>query len=94
MNTELPMLTPLTEIQNADPQVISNPISDNSHETNVTFDESFVSPEHLAQTYPQRSNKGISKKQYEPAPKANVKYPINNFASTHKLSKSYALTIN
>lgn len=44
MNTDLPMLTLLTEesIQNVDPRVIPNPISCDSCEANVTFDESFV----------------------------------------------------
>ena len=44
--------------------------------------------------YSQRSNKGVSKKQYEPDIKTNVKYPINNYVSSHRLSESYALTIN
>jgi len=44
--------------------------------------------------YSQRSNKGVFKKQYEPDIKTNVKYPINNYVFSHRLSESYALTIN
>jgi hypothetical protein len=44
--------------------------------------------------YSQRPNKGVKKKQYEPNIKTNVKYPISNYVSAHKLSESYALTIN
>ena len=44
--------------------------------------------------YSQRPNKGVKKKQYEPDIKTNVKYPISNYVSANRLSKSYALTIN
>ena len=47
-----------------------------------------------APRYSQRSNKGVTKKQYEPNIKTNVRYPINNYVSSHRLSKPYALTIN
>jgi len=39
-------------------------------------------------------DKGVFKKQYEPDIKTNVKYPINNYVFSHRLSESYALTIN
>lgn len=103
MNIELPMLTPLTEEsgqnvkesgQNVDPQVISNPISDYSGETNVISKEPLILLENLTPRYPQRSNKGIPKKQYEPEPKAKVKYPINNYVSTHRLGELYAMVVN
>jgi hypothetical protein len=53
-----------------------------------------VSLESLVPRYSQRSNKGIPKKQYEPDLRVTVKYPINNYVSTHRLSESYALTLN
>ncbi|XP_028100140.1 uncharacterized protein LOC114299566 [Camellia sinensis] len=45
-------------------------------------------------TYPQRSNKGVLKKQYEPDPKAKSKYPISNHVSSRRLSESCAFTVN
>ena len=80
MAAELPMLTPLTDestqnIQNSSPQVISSPISspifNESLETNVP-------PENFAPRYPQRSNKGVPKKQYEPIlkPMLNIQLAI------------------
>jgi len=44
--------------------------------------------------YSQRPNKGVTKKQYEPDIKTNVKYHINNYVSFHGLLESYALIIN
>ncbi|PRQ41827.1 putative RNA-directed DNA polymerase [Rosa chinensis] len=44
--------------------------------------------------YPQRSNKGIPRKQYEPDLRTKAKYPIANHVTTHRLSESYALTVN
>ena len=89
MSFKLPMSTPLTEesTQNVLPQVISNPIFDESNETHVFAED-------IAPRYPQRSNKGVPKKQYEPDPKAKIKYPISNHVSFHRLSKSRAFTIS
>ena len=39
-------------------------------------------------------NRGIPKKQYDPDIHTKAKYPINNFISTHRLSESYAYTVN
>ncbi|KAM1894532.1 hypothetical protein ACFX13_043426 [Malus domestica] len=39
---------------------------------------------------PPRANRGKPKVQYEPDMHAKAKYPINNYVSTHRLSKSYA----
>lgn len=66
---------------------------DNSTES---CNENFSPPEfpNLPPRYPQRSNKGIPKKQYEPELKANTKYPISNYVSNHRLSESCALTVN
>ena len=44
--------------------------------------------------YPSRINKGIPKRQYDPDLNTKAKYPINNFISTHRLSESYAYTVN
>ncbi|KAK2990725.1 hypothetical protein RJ640_003793 [Escallonia rubra] len=52
-------------------EVISSPMSDESLETNLPR-------ENLAPQYPQRSNKGVPKKQYEPDPRTND-YPAAEF---------------
>ena len=39
-------------------------------------------------------NRGVPKKQYEPDPEAKTKYPINNYVSSHRLTESYAFTVN
>ena len=39
-------------------------------------------------------NKGVPKKQYEPNPEAKTEYPINNYVSSHRLTESYAFTVN
>ena len=39
---------------------------------------------------PPRANRGKPKVQYEPNMHAKAKYPINNYVSTHRLSKPYA----
>ena len=44
--------------------------------------------------YPQRLNRGVPKKQYEPDPKNKTKYPISNYISTHRLSELCAFTVN
>jgi hypothetical protein len=36
-------------------------------------------------------NKGIPKKQYEPDLTVKTKYPINNYVSSHRLTRSYAV---
>jgi hypothetical protein len=93
INIELPLLTPLPDesTQNVEPQVLLNPIS---NESTVIFDKTLVPLKSLVPTYSQRSNEGIPKKQYEPDLSVTVKYPINNYVSTHRLSESYALTLN
>ena len=50
--------------------------------------------EDVTNKYPQRSNRGVSKKQYEPDPKPKTKYPISNYISPHRLSESYAFSLN
>ncbi|KAM2707535.1 hypothetical protein EV1_036501 [Malus domestica] len=42
---------------------------------------------------PPRANRGKPKVQYEPNMHAKVKYLINNYVSTHRLSKPYASSI-
>ena len=64
---------------------------------NLVFGESnetYISAENIAPRYPQRLNRGVPKKQYEPDPKAKTKYPINNYVSSHRLTESYAFTVN
>ena len=86
---KLPTFTPSPEesTQNVLPQVTSNPSIDESNEIHD-------SDRCIALKYSQRSNKGTPKKQYEPGPKAKIKYPISNHVSSHRLSRSYAFTIN
>ncbi|XP_050147468.1 uncharacterized protein LOC126622789 [Malus sylvestris] len=43
---------------------------------------------------PPRANRGKPKVQYEPDMHAKAKYPINNYVSTHRLSKPYASYIS
>ena len=87
--SELPPSTPLTKesTQNVPPQVSMNPVFGESNET-------YVPAENTAPRYPQRLNRGVPKKQYEPDPEAKTKYPINNYVSSHRLTKSYAFTVN
>lgn len=40
------------------------------------------------------SNRGIPQKQYEPNPKAKIKYSISNYKSSYRFSESYELIIN
>ena len=61
---------------------------------NILDDSIIEYPHQATPRYSQRSNNGVPKKQYEPDLKANVKYFINNYVSTHRLSDSYELTIN
>ena len=76
------------------------PISNDSYEmhdpcdTSVISNEFLVPRENLVPRHPQRSNKGIPKKQYELDPRVNVKYLIRNNVFNHRLFESYALTIN
>ena len=87
--SELPPSTPLTEesTQTVPPQVSMNPVFGESNET-------YVLAENTAPRYPQRLNRGVPKKQYEPDPEAKTKYPINNYVSSHRLTESYAFTVN
>ena len=43
---------------------------------------------------PSRLNRGVPRKQYEPDLRTKAKYPISNYISSHRLSDSYALTVN
>ena len=87
--SELPPSTSLTgeSTQNVPPQVSMNPVFGESNET-------YVPTENTAPRYPQRLNRGVPKKQYEPDPEAQTKYPINNYVSSHRLTESYAFTVN
>ena len=81
MPLELPLPTPLTEesTENVSPQVTLNPIPNE-------FNEIPVLENNVTNRYPQRLNRGVPKKQYEPDPKHKTKYPINNYIFTHRLS--------
>ncbi|XP_068639297.1 uncharacterized protein [Aristolochia californica] len=86
---ELPPSAPSTEesTQNVLSQV----------NTNLVFDESIeicVPIENITPKYPQRLNRGVLKKQYEPDLEAKTKYSINNYVSSHRLTKSYAFTVD
>jgi hypothetical protein len=83
--TSIPSLEEST--QNILPQITLNPSIDESNEIHD-------SDRCIAPKYSQRSNKGVPKKQYEPNPKAKIKYPISNHVSFHRLSRLYAFTVN
>ena len=92
MYLELPTPTPLTEestenVSPQSPQVTLNPIP-------IEINEILVLENNETHRYLQRLNRGIPKKQYEPDPKQKTKYPISNYISTHRLSESYAYTVN
>ena len=92
MYLELPTPTPLTEestknVSPQSPQVSLNPISNKINETPVLENN-------VINRYPQRLNRGVPKKQYEPDPKNKTKYPISNYISTHRLLELYAFTVN
>ena len=86
---ELPTSTPLTEgsTQDVFPQVNLNPTLDEPNEFPVLAKD-------VTNKYPQRSNRGVLKKQYEPDPKAKTRYPISNYVSPHRLFESYAFSVN
>ena len=73
---------------------LPTPSTEESSSHNILDDSIIEYPHQATSRYSQRSNKGVPKKQYEPDLKANVKYSINNYVSTHRFSNSYALTIN
>ena len=83
------MSVPLTEelTEKVPPQVISNPLFNESNDLPISV-------ESTDPRYPQRLNRGVPRKQYEPDLKANTKYPISNYMSSHRLSESYALIVN
>ncbi|PRQ60568.1 putative RNA-directed DNA polymerase [Rosa chinensis] len=69
-----------------DPEVINNPVFE-FHDNINSEPNTETEPSHKL---PFRKNRGQPKAQYEPDPKAKAKYPISNYMSSHRLSKSYA----
>jgi transposase InsO family protein len=60
-------------------------------ENNISISsQSIVEPVVTPYTLPPRTNRGQPPIRYEPDPNCKVKYPINNYVSFKKLSKSYA----
>ena len=86
---ELPASTQLTEelSQNVLSLVNPNLILDETNEIPVFVENTTIK-------FPQRSNRGVLRKQYEPDPKTKTKYPISNYVCPHKLSESYAFSVN
>ncbi|XP_061338432.1 uncharacterized protein LOC133285237 [Gastrolobium bilobum] len=87
------------------PHIAESPAEDNTEaQAETTTEVSPVRNIELSITTPSipspqvrrsdRPTKGIPKPFYEADPKAKVKYPISNYVSSHKLSGSYALTLN
>lgn len=68
------------ETSDVSPQVTSLPSSLEIHE---------ATPLRPKPRYPIRINRGIPKIQYDLDVKAKSKYPINNYTSSHRLSKSH-----
>ena len=87
------MLTPLPEesCQRSVHQVIlHSPSSERTlHEPHLTSDVLFVSSDSIVPNEPllprrsQRLNKGLPRPQYDPDLRTSMKYPINNYVSTH-----------
>ena len=86
---EVSTSTPLTEesTENACPQVNQNYILDETNEIPAHV-------ENITNEYPQRSNRRVPRKQYEPDPNTKTKYSMSNYMSSHRLSKSYAFSVN
>jgi hypothetical protein len=57
------------------------------HETTITPNTESTTVQYIL---PPRSNRGQPPVRYEPDPQSKAKYPISNYVSTHKLSRSYA----
>ena len=94
-NIELPLITPTANEppqSNVPGQVSLQPLSHSLNEANIFSQD--IPPTTIVPRCSQRSNKGIPKKLYEPDHRANVQYPINNYVFNHRLSDSYALTVN
>ena len=53
-----------------------------------------LSSSNVESRYPIRINRGIPKRQYDPDLCSKTKYPINNYISSHRLSRSHAFTVN
>ena len=77
---------------------MSNELPDDGS-SNVDFSNSLVQDSDIHEVYyddsstyqlPPRANRGKPKVQYKPNVHAKAKYPINNYVSTHRLSKPYA----
>nr|KYP36170.1 Retrovirus-related Pol polyprotein from transposon TNT 1-94 [Cajanus cajan] len=73
-------LEPTTEVTSVPVVNSSTPTSSNTHNIQIRRSE--------------RQNKGIPKPVYEPDPRVKVKYPISSYVSSHRLSESYALTVD
>ena len=66
------------------PQVIEH-----SNSNSITLSES-TNTRNTSYQLPPRTTRGIPRQQYDPDPKTNVKYPIANHVSLHRLSPSCA----
>lgn len=98
-STRLP--TPIPPIQSTSEQSleVSSNIDTIMHEVEVdAIDEnqsaSSDTPELSQYRLPPRSNRGQPKICYEPDLKSNTKYPIGNYVSSHKLSRSYGAFVS
>ena len=72
----------------------STPEAKESPDVHSKVNSFSLNPPTTEPRYPSRINRGIPKKQYDPDIRTKAKYPINNFISTHRLSESYAYTVN
>ncbi|PRQ42655.1 putative RNA-directed DNA polymerase [Rosa chinensis] len=91
---ELPPSTPMHEDTSRETHPQVNPCQEVDLHNPIESNHSSTPRRPVEPRYPQRSNKGIPRKQYEPDLRTKAKYPIANHVSTHRLSESYALTVN
>jgi hypothetical protein len=89
----IPSIHSITDTENvfADRENNVSVSSQSIVENNISISsQSIVEPVVTPYTLPPRTNRGQPPIRYEPDPNCKVKYPINNYVSFKKLSKSYA----
>ncbi|GLR00174.1 hypothetical protein GCM10007863_45950 [Dyella mobilis] len=86
-----PTQVPSSLIQSA-PEV-SSQVTEHSNSSSSTSPK-LNHTENTTYQLPPRTTRGIPKQQYDPDPKAKVKYPIANYVSNHRLSPSCASFIS
>ncbi|CAH1444967.1 unnamed protein product [Lactuca virosa] len=76
----------------ATPITIENP--ETSPQVNTQTNSPILHDQIHEPRYPTRQNRGVPKKQYQLDLNSKAKYPINNYVSSHRLSKTHAFAVN